>query len=173
MSIEDVPAKVRQEEYFHHIDMGFLNRRLCLSALPRDVRSNYIHHAKPGSDHMTVLGNDHLLVTMLLDVCDALGAPTLSEALGTSRSKCMFRSTERLAPCPGVYSEPRVTQDVVIELEVGRPVQVAYHTEHIVSSTGRMTLSKGSDGNYVHSIVGLLHEKGERFEIEPLVMGAP
>jgi hypothetical protein len=30
---------------------------------------------------MTVLSNDHLLVTMLLDVCQAVKAPTLLEAL--------------------------------------------------------------------------------------------
>jgi hypothetical protein len=62
---------------------------------------------------------------------------------------------------------------VELPVSVGKPVSVAYHTEHIVSSTGKMTLAEGSDGNYIESIVGLLHDKGEVFEIQPLVMGAP
>jgi hypothetical protein len=36
-----------------------------------------------------------------------------------------------------------------------------------------MTLSKGSSGGYIHSMVGLLHDKPDRFEVEPLVIGAP
>jgi hypothetical protein len=36
-----------------------------------------------------------------------------------------------------------------------------------------MTLAEGSKAGYVESIVGLLHNKLDRFEIEPLVIGAP
>ena len=61
MSAHDVPAELRSAELFHHIDMGFINRRLCLTALPADFRARFIERAKPGSDHMTVLGNDRLL----------------------------------------------------------------------------------------------------------------
>ena len=75
MSVRHIPQAIRADDLFHHIDMGFLNRRLCLSALPGPIRSYYIEHAKPGSDHMTVLSNDHLLVTMLLDACDLAKAP--------------------------------------------------------------------------------------------------
>ena len=60
-----------------------------------------------------------------------------------------------------------------LDLEFGKPVVIAYHTSHIVSDTGRMVLGKGAREGYVNSIVGLLHDKQDRFEIEPLVIGAP
>jgi hypothetical protein len=73
MSIHDIPPDLRSKDLFHHIDMGFLNRRLCITALPSSIRTLYIERSKPGTDHMTVLSNDHLLVTMLLDVCQEVG----------------------------------------------------------------------------------------------------
>jgi hypothetical protein len=173
MSANDMPAIHRREDYFHHIDMGFLNRRLCLSALPGEGREIFKQNASRGDDHFAQLNNDHLLVTMLLDACDALKVPTLLEALALGKPKYMFRSTERLGPCPGIYTEPRVRQKVLLDVDFGKPVEVAYHTEHLVSSTGKMTLAQGADGGYVESIIGLVHDKGDRFEIEPLVMGAP
>ncbi len=36
-----------------------------------------------------------------------------------------------------------------------------------------MTLAEGAPGGYVEAIVGLLHNKPDWFEIEPLVIGAP
>ena len=50
---------------------------------------------------------------------------------------------------------------------------IAYHTSHIVSDTGKMVLHKGSSDGYVNSIVGLLNDKPDRFEIEPMVIGQP
>lgn len=61
MALKDSAALVRREDYYQHIDMGFLNRRLCLSALPPEVREVYVHDARPGTDHLTVHGNDHLI----------------------------------------------------------------------------------------------------------------
>jgi hypothetical protein len=173
MSVHDIPEEVRVKDLFHHIDMGFLNRRLCLTVLPPKIRDHYIEKAKAGSDHTTVLGNDHSLVTMLLQVCEALKVPTLAEALGLGKPKHLFRSTEHLAPCPEICDRTRVDHLVRLYFDPGKPVHITYHTEHLVSSTGRMTLSEGIDGGYVHSIVGLLHDKGDRFEIEPLVIGSP
>lgn len=173
MSIERVPARLRKEELFHHIDMGFLNRRLCLTALPPLLREWYFEHAKSGSDHMTVLSNDHLLVTILLDACSEINAPTLLEALEKAAPRALFRSTEHLEECPDIYEADRVEHAVVMPIDFGKPVIIAYHTEHLVSSTGKMTLADGYKKGYVQSIVGLLHNKPERFEIEPLVIGAP
>ena len=171
MSIEHVPAKVRSKDLFHHIDMGFLNRRLCMSALG-PLRAKYLEYAKPGTDHMSVLSNDHMLVTMLLDVCDAIKAPTLLEAIHRGLPTQLFRSTERLTPCPGVYSQQRVEHNVLLSVETDRPVRIAYHTAHIVSDTGRMILADGYTKS-PQSIVGRLHDRGDHFEIEPLVIGAP
>ena len=171
MSADQIPDELRTKDFFHHIDMGFLNRRLCITALG-PLRDEYRQLAKPGPDHFTTLNNDHLLVTMLLDICDTIGAPTLLEALTRNHPRQLFRSTERLEPCPGVYDAPRVEQKILLDLDFGKPVSVAYHTEHIKSSTGKMTLAEGAP-DYEESIVGQLHDRGSRFEIEPLVMGAP
>jgi len=173
MSVSEISESLRTGDFFHHIDMGLLNRRLCLTALPKPVRHNYIEKQKPGTDHMTVLSNDHLLVTMLLDVCDQIEVPTLIGALKLDKPKYMFRSTERLAPCQEVYEAKRVEHAVQMDVDFGKPVTIAYHTEHLVSSTGTMTLAGGAKDGYVESIVGLLHNKSDRFQIEPLVIGAP
>ena len=122
---------------------------------------------------MTVLGNDHLLVTMLLDVCEALEAPSLLTVLDLAKPKHLFRSTERLAPCPEIYDAPRVCHAVELDLDFGKPVYIAYHTSHMVSDTAKMVLGQGAPEGYVNSIVGMLHNHADRFEIEPLVIGSP
>ena len=169
----DIPERLRAEDKFHHIDMGFLNRRLCISALHPEARQYFTEHQKPGSDHMTVLANDHLLVTVLLDCCEAVGAPTLLKALTLGKPRHLFRSTGRLAPCPEIYDAARVSHAVELDLDFDKPVVIAYHTSHIVSDTGKMVLNKGAGEGYVNSIVGLVHDKPARFEIEPLVIGQP
>jgi hypothetical protein len=172
MSVEQVPRKHRLADYFSHIDMGFLNRRLAISALG-PLRDDFIARKLPGDDRLTVLGNDHLLVTMLIDVCVAVKAPTLAEALRVAKPRQLFMSTERLKPCRGVYKAPRVTQSVHLDLKPSKPVEVSYHTTHIVSDTGRMSLAEGHAKGHREAMIGLLHDKGQRWEIEPIVMGAP
>jgi hypothetical protein len=164
--------KYRVEEFFSHIDMGFLNRRLAISALG-PLREEFIARQKPGSDQMTVLGNSHLLVTMLIDICSRLDVPTLAEALTLGKPTHMFMSIERLEPCPEVYGDDRVSQGVHLEFDYAKPVTVTYHTVHICSDTGRMTLAEGYPDGYREAMIGLLHDRGGRFEIEPIVMGAP
>ena len=56
-----------------------------------------------------------------------------------------------------------------MDIDFGKPVHIAYHTEHIVSTTGRERLAEGA----VRSVLGFLHNKTDRFEIEPLVIGTP
>ena len=173
MAALDIPEPLRAEDKFHHIDMGFLNNRLCMSALPPQARQEFIERQKPGSDHLTRLTNSHLLVTMLLDCCESVGAPTLLKALTLGEPRHLFRSTERLAPCPDIYEAHRVCHAVELDIEFGKPVVIAYHTSHLVSETGKMVLRAGASEGHVNSIVGLLHYKPDRFEIEPLVIGAP
>ena len=170
MSILNISERLRTEDKFHHIDMGFLNRRLCMGALLPEARRIFAEQKTPGTDHMTVLSNDHFLVTLLLDCCEAAGVPTLLKALTLSKPRHLFRSTERLAPCPKIYEANRVCHPTEIDVDFDKPVVIAYHTSHIVSDTGKMVLYKGG---YMNSIVGLLHDKHDRFEIEPLVIGAP
>ena len=122
---------------------------------------------------MTVLMNRHFLVTSLLDCCEVLGAPTLLEALALSKPRHLFRSTERLSSCLDIGDAARVCHGVELDFDFGKPVVIAYHTTHLVSDTGKMVLRKGASEGYVNSIVGLLHDRQDRFEIEPLVIGAP
>jgi hypothetical protein len=115
-------------------------------------------------------------VTMLLDVCDNAEVPTLLEALEAleaRKPRMMFRSTERLHSCPEVYAAKRVEHIAELALDFGKPIVIAYHTEHLVSSTGTMTLAEGFESGYVQSIVGVVHDESDRFRIEPIVMGAP
>ncbi len=172
MTADQMPSEYRLADYFSHIDMGFLNRRLAISALG-PVREEFIARQRPGSDHMTQLGNDHLLVTMLIDVFSAIKAPTLADAIKLSKPRHIFMSTERLEPCPDVYSANRVEHAVHLDFETAKPIIIAYHTSHIVADTGRMTLADGYKRGYRQALVGLLHDKEDHFEIEPIVIGAP
>ena len=81
MGVDALAPALRTKDVFHHVDPGFVNRRLCMTALPRDVRAWCLDHVKPGDDHFVTLRNDHLLVTVLFDVCDRLKVPTLVEIL--------------------------------------------------------------------------------------------
>ena len=173
MTALDIPEDVRGKDEFHHIDMGFLNRRLCIGALSPTARRFFYHHQRPGEDHMTVLTNDHLLVTALLDSCEEINTPTLLEALSLAKPIQMFRSTERLAPCPEIRRALRVCHAVELDLEFEKPVFIEYHTSHVVSQTGKMILEQGAPMDRVNSIVGLLHETQDSFKIEPLVIGQP
>lgn len=171
--IGEIDLETRTSDAFHHIDMGFVNRRLCLSALGDRGRDFYAQHALPRADHVAQLSNDHLLVTVLEDICEQYNAPTLLEALEANKQRMLFRSTERLTACPEIYDAKRVQHLVEIPLDFGKPVSISYHTSHLVSDTGKMTLALGSSEGYVQSIIGLLHSEPSRFRIEPLVMGAP
>jgi hypothetical protein len=172
MSADQIPEKYRLADFFSHIDMGFLNRRLAISALG-PIRNVFLERQKPGDDHMTVLANDHLLVTMLIDVCSEIKAPTLAEALTLGVPKHLFMSIERLEPCPEIYEAERVRHAVHLDIDYAKPVDIAYHTRHIVSDTGRMSLAEGCQKGYRHGMIGLLHDKDNAFEIEPIVIGAP
>ncbi len=68
---------------------------------------------------------------------------------------------------------PRVEHEVLVGVNFGKPVRIAYHTKHLVSDTGKMTLAGGAEEGYVESIIGLLHNRSDRFEIQPLVIGVP
>ncbi len=168
------PDEIRRGDYYHHIDAGFLNRRLALLMLPPKVRDWYMENIHPESDgHLARLANDHLLVQLIIDGCDLGEVPTLSEALATGTWPITVRSTERLVACPEIYDLPRVSQQVILDVDYGKPVVVSYGTEHLVSSTGTMQLAHGFPDGYRESIIGRLIDRGAHFEIEPIVMGSP
>jgi hypothetical protein len=110
---------------------------------------------------------------MLIDVCAEIKVPTLAEALTFGKPRHLFMSIERLEPCPDIYETKRAEHTVHLDFDYGKPVNIVYHTSHIVSDTGRMSLADGYRKGYRHAIVGLLNDKGISFEIEPIVIGAP
>lgn len=173
MAVEHVPAEIRDGDFYHHIDMGFLNRRLAFTAVGPDGAEIYRQNAATEDGHMARLGNDHLLVTILIDRCEIDEAPTLIEALESRSTKGVFRSTERLAPCPDIGTLDRVEQRILLDVDFEKPVFLVYHTSHIVADTGKLALRKGFEGGCVESIIGSLHDRGDRWEVEPIVMGAP
>ena len=173
MTVLDISEQLRVKDKFHHIDMGFLNIRLCLGFLPPNLRQYYSENKNSGADHSARLENQHILVTLVLDCCENLNAPTLLKALKLDNPCHVFRSTESLAPCPEIDNSARVCHAVELDLDFGKPVVIAYHTKHIVSDTGKMTLNMGSTDGIMHSIVGRLQDKPNRFEVEPMVIGSP
>ena len=82
-------------------------------------------------------------------------------------------SIERIEPCPDIYEAERVKHAVHLDLDYGKPVEIAYHTKHIVSDTGRMMLAAGYQKGHRESIIGLLHQRPDAWEIEPIVIGSP
>ena len=169
MSAYDIPSDIRKGDFFYSIDPGFLNPRLCLAALSRPLQDYYCQYQKPGADPLTRAANDRFLVNTLVDHFQAEEVPTLLEALDIEEKTRSFLSTEQLAPCKEVFEALRADHLLELKIDFGKPVHLSYHTEHIVSTTGRERLAEGT----VQSILGRLHNKTDRFEIEPLVIGTP
>ena len=168
MSAHDIPSERRTADYFYTIDLGFVNRRLCLAYLP-DPCLRFRQQLVQGNNPMAELANDRLLVDTLVDLYREREAPTLRNALDRAEPQAVFLGTELLPPCQEVVGAPRVDYLLDLDIDVGKPVHLAYHTKHIVSTTGRERLGKGA----LQSILGRLHNYADRFEIEPLVMGTP
>jgi hypothetical protein len=174
MTLEKLPSEDRTRALFHHIDAGFINRRLCHQFLIPEARKYYNDLMNPSDHHMARLHNDHLLTTMVIDICDAIGVPTLWQVISDRKNQSMFRGDYRLTPCPGVYEKnSRVSHEVVHDVGVDKPIVIEYGTEHLVSSTGTMVLSEGHKKGYVQSIVGICYDEGARYRIDPMIMGNP
>ena len=173
MAVDDLSESLRTSDKFHHIDPGLINQRLCLGAFDSRVREVVVSRFRPEQNKLDRTANDHLLVTALLDYCEAVSAPTLLEAIRLGGPGRLFRSTERLAPCPEIYEAERVSHGVDLDVDVGKPVRIAYHTTHLVSETGKMELARGAEEGGANSIVGRVKDRRDYYEIEPLVIGAP
>ena len=167
MSAHDIPSERRTADYFYTIDLGFVNRRLCLAYLPDSCR--FRQHLVQSNNPMAELTNDRLLVDVLVDFCRKSETPTLRNVLDRAEPQGVFLGTEQLPPCQEVAGAPGVDYLLDLDIDVGKPVHLAYHTEHIVSTTGRERLEKGA----LQSVLGRLHNHTDRFEIEPLIMGTP
>lgn len=171
MSLRDLPKGKRVLAPYHHIDAGFINRRLCFSVFGEPLVRFFNEHRRSGDDHWTRLANDHLLVELALRAAGAAGVPTLGEVLADEPPKRrLWCSTERLEGNPAVYDGGRVRNRVMLPYAYEREVYLEFGTEHIVADTGRLELSS----EHVISVMAGVHSVTDREVVcRPLIMGAP
>lgn len=170
MRFEDLSSAQRSIGLQPLIDPGFLNRRLCFSTFHPWLQEQYDRNRMIGSDHMTALGNDHLLVTLVLAACREGKVPSLSEVLAGGNGSLLFCSTERIEPTPDVYTAKHVRSRLSPSFSCEKEVFLEYHTRHIEADTIKMRLQKGS----VLSMVAGVDSVSEREIIaRPLIIGAP
>lgn len=170
MPFDKLSADQRSLSPHHHIDPGFLNRRLCFSTFAPWLREQFNRFRMLGDDHMTLLSNDHLLVLLVLTASNQGEVPSLGEVLGRGDWHGLFCSTEHVDPTPDVYSAEHVRSRVVPSFPCEKEVFLEYHTKHIVSDTGKMRLHKGS----VLSIVaGIESISDDQIIARPLIIGDP
>lgn len=155
----------------HHIDTGFINRRKCLSIFGRSYAEDYERLKHKDDDHMSVLGNDHLLIHLALERCHTHNIPTLAECLKKPLKGQLFCSTENVLGCGNrVYHEPRVSNQIEFPFETDKTVTVEYHTEHLYASTQKMLMEIGS----IMCIVGeIFSVNGDNLIAHPLIVGPP
>jgi hypothetical protein len=170
MSLNELTSADRAKLPRHHIDMGFINHRRIFTTFGRQFHEFYESKRSKGTDHMTVLWNDHLLASYVLDACRNRGARTLSAVLNEPKVGDVFCSTEEFLPCPDVYEKERVTSTLKVPFETDWTVEVNYSTKYIFSSTGKMVLANG----HKETIVGGIHSiSGSTITVHPLIIGAP
>lgn len=171
MDVRKLPQSERVLAPYHHIDAGFINRRLCFSVFGEPLVDYFTRYRKAGDDHWTQLANDHLLVELALRAARAGGVLTLGEVLAEEPPKRrLWCSTERLEGNPAVYDDGRIRNRVLLPYEYDRAVYLEFGTEHIVADTGRSELASEN----VVSVMAGLHSVSDREVIcRPLIMGAP
>lgn len=155
----------------HHIDAGFINRRKCLSVFGRKYADLYEKHKHQGNDHMSVLSNDHLLISLALDLCSVHNIPSLSELVSHPHEHQLFCSTEQVLGCGDmVYEKERVSNVVKPPFETSYKILMEYHTSHIYAATQRMLLS---DGHKMSLVGEVFKVEDTKIIIHPLIIGAP
>lgn len=170
MRFEELTTEERALAPHHHIDPGFLNRRLCFSTFDPWLREKFNQYRMAGDDHMTLLSNDHLLVSLVLAACHAGKIPSLGEVLAGGEGRALFCSTEHVDPTPDVYSAERVRSRVVPSFLCDQEVILEYHTRHIVADTGKLRLHKGS---VLSIIAGIESISPSQVIARPLIIGDP
>lgn len=170
MRFEDLPSNQRSLAPHHHIDTGFLNRRLCFSTFDPWLQEQFSRYRMTGNDHMTALSNDHTLVTLVLAACGAAKVPSLGEVLAGGNGRRLFCSTERVGPTPDIYAADHVRSRLVPSFPCEQGVFLEYHTQHIVADTARMRLHKGS---LLSIVAGIDSVSDREIVARPLIIGDP
>jgi hypothetical protein len=163
-------SEERSKNPHHHIDPGFINKRLAMSTFGNGFVNLFERLRKPGDDHWTDLQNNHRFVDLGLRYCTAFQVKTLGEALLEPRVGEVFCSTETFEGTDQIYESERVRNHVLPGFEYDREVYLDYGVEHFVASTGRSEQATRS----VTSVVGVIREVSEtEVRLAPIIMGAP
>ncbi len=120
---------------------------------------------------MSVLRNDHLMVSMALQICEHTGIKSLSQVLTEGPKVGMLvSSTETLNGDPGVWENKRASNRIVPPFDCDLIITLEYSTEHIFSTTTKGELEEGT----TNSILGEIKEVTDiKVVIHPLIIGAP
>ena len=170
MSLRDFTTEQRVLLPRHHIDMGFINHRRIFTTFGLKFHHFFESKRKQGDDHLTILYNDHILVTYVLIACKKKGTKTLGEVLNNPQIGDLFCSTEEILPCPDVYNKGRVTSVLKVPFETDWKIELNYSTEYIVADTGKLVLSEGGTECV---IAGIYKIQDNIITAHPLVIGAP
>ncbi len=170
MSLNDLTKHERCLTPYHHIDPGFINRRLCFSTFGQAFIKKYEELGTDGHDHMKALANDHLLVHMALVWCRDAGISSLGQLLASVEVGSLFCSTERLEGNKDVYTEERIRNRVIPSFDAEVDVFLEYHTSHLVSDTGKLVQSRT---HIVSVIAGIESVTANEIVAHPIIMGAP
>ena len=106
-------AEWRLQTVHHHIDPGFINKRLCGTAFGPGFVSAYSRYARPETDHWARLANDHLAVDLGLEFCLANEIPPLGAMLQDPVIGQVFCSTERLKGVKTLWGRRDITESRV------------------------------------------------------------
>jgi hypothetical protein len=95
-TMKEFSTKERVQVPYHHIDPGFINRRVCFSTFGKSFWEEFENRKREGNDHWTQLLNDHLLVDLSLAFCKAANVKSLGEVLTNVCEGTLFCSTEEV-----------------------------------------------------------------------------
>jgi len=155
---------------YHHIDPGFINKRLVLSTFGSHFVSVFNQYRKEGNDHWTELSNNHLMVDIALTFCKELKVKLLSEVLSDLHEGSLFCSTEEIEGSDNVYEDGRKSSKILLPYQYDIDTVLVFGTEHFVASTGRSEVTDGAK----LSIIGRIREiSNNQVIIWPLIIGAP
>lgn len=168
---EHSTTELRTCSPYHHIDPGFIHRRKIFSIFGQPYIDAYEKYSSKGTDHLSQLRNDHLMVQMCMDICKAWGVKSLSKALiegpGMGQLVC---STEELAASPEAWEKPRAKNQVILPFDYEKSVVMEYSTSHIFADTTRGELSEGTINSFLGEIRNITNDE---ILIHPLIIGAP
>lgn len=160
----------RAMDVYHHIDAGFINRRKAYSFLSEKAKILYDEKKSNDTNHMAELANDHLLITLSLLQCKALGVPSLSALLQAPGVGHIFTCTEKVQANKRVYKDERCRSRVLPTFRTPYHVFLDYSTRHIYADTQRYLLGKGA----IMSIIAHVAEVTNDVVVaHPIAMGAP